>query len=176
MDPDLERALKGAKGRTIQSALFNIAHAYERAGRLAWKALTESADADFAGPGIMCQSFAIELLLKFFIASDHPHAKTFQALTQAGANLRGHGYLELWDRVASGRQAEVAASYSLLTNKSVAPHEFRSVLEALGGDPFVKWRYIYEANGLQSIDPQLLNRASDALGKTAEAVRRKQVA
>lgn len=178
MQADLERALKNATPRTIQSTLFNFAHAYERAGRLAWQALAESTDADFAAPAVMCQSFAIELLLKFFIASAHPDARTFAALTSDGVKLksRSHSNLDLWDRVSAEHQAAVAATYARLILSPVTPHDFRDALATLGEDPFVQWRYVYEHDGVRHLDTLLLNRLSDALGETAAAIRLSQKA
>jgi hypothetical protein len=162
-------------GRTVQSALFNIAHAYVRTARLAWDAIGRMRDADFAGPGILCQSFSIELLLKFFIASDHPTARTFQDLTAMGVNLRGHSFVELWDRISDLLKEEIAVCYSAMHATSVSPCEFRQLLEALG-DPFVSWRYVYESTDTRSLSSDSLNKVVDALGKAAEAIRKVQAA
>lgn len=70
-----EHALAAAKPRALYSALFNMANAYNQAAESALASIASTGNADFAGPAIMCRSFAIELLLKFFIAAKHPGKK-----------------------------------------------------------------------------------------------------
>ena len=98
LEDRLRKALAEAKPRSIQSTLFNMAHAYDRTAREALESLERSRDADFAGPAVVCRAFALELLLKFFIASGHPTLSWFEDLKAARVNLRGHDLPELWDR------------------------------------------------------------------------------
>ena len=68
LEDRLRRALAEAKPRSIQSALFNMAQACDRTAREALKSLERTRDADFAGTAVVCQAFALEMLLKSFIA------------------------------------------------------------------------------------------------------------
>lgn len=52
-------------------------------------------NADFAALSLMCQSFVVELLLKFFIATDGSNAKTIDRLKRAGCKLKCHNTLSL---------------------------------------------------------------------------------
>lgn len=145
-----------------------MAHSYSRAGNGAWSALEKSKDADFAAPAIICDTFAVELLLKFFIAADHPDCSTYRALEKKGVKLRSHTFTELYGRVSIPQQELIAAQYSALMGSTVSVPGFRDALAELGAEPFVYWRYVYEKAGESHLDPRHLSRVLDALGKAAE--------
>jgi len=117
----------------------------------------------------MCQSFAIELLLKFFLAVDHPAAKTTGELKTIGIRLRCHKYTELFDQLTPISKEKIANAYTALSGKQADAAGFRQALIAQGDDPFVYWRYIYETNSFSHFDIQAFNLVTDALGKAAEA-------
>ena len=170
--PNIDELLARAGTRSLNSALFNIAHSYARAGEMAASAIFTANDADFAAPALMCKSFAIELLLKFFLVVPHPTAQTKADIEAAGVNLHGHEYSKLYDRINPSYQQRIAASYSTVSGKTTDAAAFRSVLLALGNDPFVFWRYIYEKAGVHTIDIPLLEQVLFAMGKAAEAERK----
>jgi len=149
-----------------------MAHAYARSADSAWKQLASTSDADFAGPAIMCQSFAIELLLKFFLASDHPTAKTSDDLVAAGIKLRRHKYSELFDQLADSTKQAIADSYSAMAGSKVVVDDFRLMLVEQGDEPFVYWRYVYEKGGVSRFDLRAFKLLTDSLGKAAEVKRR----
>lgn len=168
----IEEILASHPTRSLRSTLFNIAHAYACAAETSWRQMAETGNPDFAAPSIMCQSFAVELLLKFFIAIDHPNAKTIDELKSTGAKLRCHKYSELYDQLTSATQAKIAQAFSSLAGKPANSVEFRQALIAQGDDPFVYWRYIYETSGNSHFDRKAFNLITDALGKAAEAERK----
>jgi len=176
MTPDrqqLEQLLAALPERSLRSTLFNLAHAYARAADTSWNNLGASKDADFAAPAIMCQSFAIELLLKFFLALDHPLAKTIDDLKAAGVKLRCHKYSELYDQLTSAAKDKIANAYTTLSGKQTDATGFRHALIAQGDDPFVYWRYVYErTSGFSYFDRQAFGFITDALGKAAESERK----
>jgi hypothetical protein len=131
-----------------------------------------SADADFAAPAIMCQSFAVELLLKFFLATDHPSSPTVKDLTAAGVRLRCHKYSELFDQLLPATKEKIAAAFTALSGKSSTTDGFRAALTAQGDDPFVYWRYVYETGGVSHFDKPAFDLVTDALGKAAESERK----
>ena len=157
--------------RSLQSTLFNIAHAYARAADASWGKIESLSDADFAAPAIMCQSFAVELLLKFFLAVDHPTATSIHELEDAGVKLRCHKYSELFDQLLPTTQDKIASVFTTLSGKHTDATRFRQALIAQGDDPFVYWRYIYEHED-SSFDPQAFNIVTHTLGKSAEAERK----
>lgn len=167
----LEQTLATLPKRSLQSTLFNMAHAYARAADAAWNNLGSTKDADFAAPAIMCQSFAIELLLKFFLAVDHPSATTAEDLTKAGAKLKCHKYSELFDQLLPATKQKIANAFTRLSGKRTETAAFRDALIAQGDDPFVYWRYVYETSGVSHFDNRAFNLVTDALGKAAEAER-----
>lgn len=162
-----EETLKNAEPRPFYKVLFGMANTYNQVGQMSFDQITIAKNAEFAGPAIMCQSFAIELLLKFFIATRYPD-KSFKQLRAAGVDLRGHAFSILFDRISDMDKERISASYSKHTKQTCSPHEFRNHLQALGDEPFVTWRYVYEAEGNSHIDPQKLGFVSNSLGLAAQ--------
>jgi len=161
-----------AGSRSLNSAIFNMARAYSETGDLAEAAMGRSKNADFAGPLIMCKSFSVEMLLKFFIIIEHPTAKTMVDLEKLGVDLRGHVYSKLFDRISASRRRNIGASFSKLSSKTTDEAGFRDILKTkLGDDPFVFWRYIYEKSGTHHCDLQTLKMVVHALGEAAAAER-----
>lgn len=173
--PNINEILSKRGTRTLNSSLLNIAHAYARAGDLASSAIFQTQDADFAAPAIMCKSFAIELLLKFFLVIPYPTAQTKADIDAVGIDLRGHKYSEIYDKVKPPYQEKIANSFASITGKPTDVSAFKALLLTLGDDPFVFWRYIHEKNGISTIDIPLLENVLLAMGKAAE-VERKRVA
>ena len=173
---EIEEILAKAGSRSLESTLFNVAHAYARAGELSIQAISSNNDADFAAPAIMCKSFAIELLLKFFIVIAHPTAKTYVDLKALGIGLRGHLYTELFDKIEAGYQRKISDVFSVAASRQIDQHGFRAILVDIGDDPFVQWRYMYEKEGIRHFDPPLFDTVLNALGKAAEFERRRLAA
>lgn len=170
---ELEAILATLPRRSLNSTLFNIANAYAQAGDLAMAAIGTSGNADFVSPAIMCKSFCVELLLKFFVAVAHPAANTKKELDARGVNLHGHKYSDLYDRIAEKTRSEIAASFSTVVGRQVDHREFRRILqEDLGDDSFVSWRYVYEHESIRHLDPVLWDQVVLALGKAAERERK----
>ena len=169
----LEKMLQAAPKRSLRSTLFNVAHAYARAANYSLQAIGAEKDADFAAPAIMCQSFAIELLLKFFLAIDHPNASTTDQLKAAGVKLKCHKYSELFDQLQQQTKDKSALAYADVIRQSASAEDFRQALLAQGDDPFVYWRYIYETQDrISHFDTQAFVNVLTALGKAAEAERK----
>jgi hypothetical protein len=171
----LDEMLTSLPKRSLQSTLFNVAHAYARAANASWNTLESTKDADFAAPAIMCQSFAVELLLKFFLAIDHPTAKTSDELEMAGVTLKCHKLSELFDQLLPATQSKIAGVFTTLSGKQTDAAGFRAALIAQGDDPFVYWRYIYEKKVVAQFDQQAFDLVIEALGKAAEAERKATV-
>lgn len=168
----MEQALASTPPRSLESTLFNLAHAYARAANTSWESIGATGDADFAAPAIMCQSFAIELLLKFFLAIDHPLVTTVEELKNTGVKLKCHKYSELFDQLLPATKEKIAKSFTSLSGKRTDTDGFREALIAQGNDPFVNWRYVYETDGFSHFDNQAFLWVMHSLGKAAEAERR----
>ena len=168
----LEQMLVALPKRSLQSTLFNIAHAYARAADASWSTLGATKDADFTAPAIMCKSFAIELLLKFFLAVDHPEATTTDELKSAGVKLRCHKYSELFDQLLPATKDKIANEFTAQSGKHTDAAGFRQALIAQGDDPFVYWRYVYETSVFSHFDNLAFNLVTDTLGKAAETERK----
>jgi hypothetical protein len=152
----------------MYKTMFRLARTYEQSGHLVFSHGETNRNADFAAPGIMCYSFAIEILLKLFLVLDFPTATSKQELKQSGINLDGHSFSILYDRIRTGYQHEIADSFSKLTTQKASPELFREKLIELGDQPFVEWRYVYEKSSFRFMDRPLLEFVTHSLGKTAE--------
>lgn len=170
--PEIEAVLAKVKSRSLESTLFNVAHAYARAGQQSVQAIFAESNADFAAPAIMCKSFAIELLLKFFIVIAYPTAQTYADLKALNVDLRGHLYTELFDKIKVNYQEKIADTFSTAANRRIDQHDFKAILVEIGDNPFVQWRYIYESKGIRHFNPPLFDTVLNALGKAAEFERR----
>jgi len=171
---ELDAILSKLPRRPLNSTLFNIANAYAQTGELAMASIGTSGNADFAAPAIMCKSFCVELLLKFFVAVAHPAANTKKELDARGADLYGHRYSDLFDRISEATRSDIAASFSTVSGHQVDDREFRRILkEDLGDDAFVSWRYVYESDSTRHLDPVLWDQIVLALGKAAERERKR---
>jgi hypothetical protein len=167
----IEKMIAAHPKRSLQSTLFNIAHAYSRSAQATWELMASSKDADFAAPAIMCDSFTVELLLKFFLAVDHPAAESTDDLKNAGIKLKCHKYSELFDQLLPTTKNEIAKAYSSKSGKNTDAASFRAALIAQGDDPFVYWRYIYETKNVSNFDNAAFILVIDALGNAAAARR-----
>jgi hypothetical protein len=163
-----EEIIKNAKPVPLHQVLFNHAEFYNQGALAALAQLSASGNAGLAAPVIMCRSFAIELLLKFFLVLPHPTVMKYGELRALGVDLRGHPYSSLFDRIPMQFQDSIAATFSGLSGQSSTAADFRSTLVSLGDDPFVAWRYVYEKDDNQYLNFELFNQVTDALGTSAE--------
>jgi len=175
INPDIKKIFSQLEKRSLNSALFNIADVYSQVGMMASDAIFFKKNADFAAPAIMCKSFSIELLLKFFIIASHPHIQSKADLDSSGVDLHGHRYSDLYDRINPCYQKEMAESFTAISGTKTDAVAFRQVLIDIGNEPFVYWRYIYEKSGLCDLDIALLDKLLLALGKAAENERKRSV-
>lgn len=168
----MDSALKSAAPRDLHRVLFNLADCYNQTAELALSHISTTSNADYAAPAIMCRSFSIELLLKFFIVADHPQAKTKADIDALGVNLRGHPYSALFDRISEVHQAYIANKYSSTSGTPTSPAEFRQLLISTGDKPFVDWRYVYESASHQYADFGLFTSLANSLGLAAQDITR----
>lgn len=160
------------KSRALNHELFCLAITYAQSGRLSENEGVKKENPDFAGPSIMCYSFSIELLLKFFIVIDYPDVRRWGDFKDKNIDIRGHVYSKLYNKIKPKYQAIIAESYSKLVNKPVDAVGFENALRETGDDPFRKWRYIYEESDGNTLNLDLLRKVVDALGKAAEYVKK----
>lgn len=169
----LEKMLQATPTRSLRSTLFNIANAYAKIADHSIRAITTEKNADFAAPAIMCQSFAVELLLKFFLAVDHPSTSTTEQLKAAGVKLNCHKYDELFDQLQQQTKDKIASAYENIVDRPASAAEFRQALLTQGDDPFVYWRYIYETQDQVShFNVQDFLNVLNALGNAAAEERK----
>ena len=163
-----EEGFKKAKPIPLHRVLFNNAEFYNQGALAALDRLKLTGNAGLAAPVILCQSFAIELLLKFFVIAPHPHIMKHSELEPLGINLRGHAYSRLFDCIDEQYRAAIAETFSGRAGRPTTSDGFRDLLIELGDEPFVSWRYVYELEGNQHLDFELFGQVTDALGISAD--------
>jgi len=173
--PDqLEQMIRALPPRSLRKTVFGLALAYSQTASSAMNGMAESGNADFAGPAIVCQSFAIELLLKFFIINDQPHGETYQQLIERGMTFGGrkrgvHGYSPLFNQLRPATKDKIAKIYSEVSGIQTDAEKFGIALVSNGEEPFIKWRYIYETGSISSFDQTQFSNVLQALGEAASA-------
>lgn len=135
--------------------IYHIAYAYNQSGELINNHSEKQKNAAFMFPSIVCKSFAIELLLKFFLVIDHPEICNQQDFKKL--ELNKHGFSELWDLISMNFQLEIARHHTNCIGR------FKKLLEQIGSDSFVKWRYIHESESLNFMHISETKQVSDVL-------------
>jgi len=160
---------KDSQPRSLESTLYDLALAYSLAADASRTIGASIGNANLTAPAIMCQNFAIELLLKFFLAIDHFTAATIDELTNAGVKLNCHKYSQLFDQLQPATKEKIANSFTALSGKKTNVEGFREALVAQGDEPFVQWQYIYETNNFSHFDLQAFQLVAYSLGEAAKA-------
>ncbi len=163
----MDEAFKNSTPRPVYQSIFNMADRYNQTAEMALARITLSQDADFVAPAIMCRSFAIELLLKFFLVFEHPNIRDTSEL-KGKVDLYGHPYSILFGRINAEHQAKIARKFSEIAELTTSPEEFKKHLISLGDKPFVDFRYVYEGGGNKYLNLELLSKISNALGLAAQ--------
>lgn len=120
--------------------LFKIACSYNLSANLIKKQFDGENNAAYLFPSIVCQSFAIELFLKFFIFFDAEKNNTVSKLLK---NL-GHDFSKLWNRISYEYQELISIHYRNAPKSNNITGGFEEGLSTIGNDSFIKWRYMHE--------------------------------
>ena len=166
----IEAELAAAKPRHVLRTMFNMADSFAQSAQMSLHKIHQTKNADFAAPALMCQSFAIELLLKLFIVATDESIATNQDLEQSDLKLRGHTYSDLFGRLARDEKRVIAKHYEKITGEQTSDHRFNELLKSTGDSPFVEWRYAHEIIEPKHLDIALLNNLCNALGLAAQDV------
>lgn len=151
--------------------IFHIASAYNRAGRLIDDESVKTDDYSFIFPSIVCQSFAIELFLKFFIYFDK---KQFELEREfSNKSKLGHKFTNLWDKVSDTYKNEISVHYTNASKINTSPNEMRSLLIKVDENSFVTWRYPYENKGFTNMHIDDIKLISDVLHSASYQVIKK---
>jgi len=150
--------------RSLHQMLFRTADCYAQTAASALEKLKKTGQSDFGLPAVMNLSFAIELLLKFFVALATPDA-TGPELAKLG-RLHGHEYDKLWPRIEKPLRGLIIAQYQELTKRSLNEAQFLKMLRDLD-NPFVRWRYGYESDQPRFIDFDHIGSIVTSLGRAA---------
>lgn len=148
--------------------IFHIAYAYNRSAKLVSQESERVENAAFLLPSIVCQAFAIELFLKFFLLLDYPNIKSkkdidsAQNLTLSKA-MKAHLYEHLWDAINIEYKEVVSKHYSNALNIKASVSDFRKALVDIDSNSFVNWRYIHEEESFKFMHPELTEKLSDVL-------------
>lgn len=148
--------------------MFHIAATYNKSAKLIIQHSEKQEDVAFMFPSIVCQTFAIELLLKFFILVEHSNILCRDDLKKYGLNFgkkgsNGHAYDVLWDLIKPKYQELISLHYSNSLVGVGFDRNFRKALELIDPNAFTSWRYIHEGNEPKFMHHELTERVSDVL-------------
>lgn len=143
--------------------LFHIACSYNTSAKLVKGQFDETGNVAFLFPSIVCQSFAIELFLKFFIFLDADKNKTASKLPKK----MGHDFSKLWNRISSEYQKLISTHYSNAPKPPTITGGFEEGLSIIGNDSFEKWRYAHEIQNYDFMHLDYTDLVSDVLYSAA---------
>jgi hypothetical protein len=164
----LKELSKTTKPTPLFNTLFTQANFYNQGSQVVLGHGQATNNVGLAAPAILCQSFAIELLLKCFLLLPHQKVQKFGELKALGVDVRGHIYSSLFDRIDRRFQGLIAGEFSKRSGVATDAAAFRGHLVELGDEPFVIWRYVYEKPQDTYLNLELFGLVADALGVTAD--------
>lgn len=155
----------------LYKVIYNNARYYNKGSILLSENVFQGrCDGDYIAPSILCFSFCIEMLLKSLIVIKLDNVFTIKELKNSPINLRGHSYIELFNKIDNDIQISITETYHKLYGRLITIDGFRDKLMKLGSRNFEKWRYIYETGKREDLNCKLLTTISDSLGKTIENI------
>lgn len=143
--------------------VFHIACSYNASAKLIKDQFDKTDNISFLFPSIVCQSFAIELFLKFFIFIDAHNNKTVSTLPKR----MGHDFSKLWERIPSEYKTLISTHYSNAPKPATLIGGFKESLNIIGNDSFEKWRYAHEIQSYDFMHLDLTALVSDVLYSAA---------
>lgn len=151
-------------------SLYAIGCAYGHSAKLIEEYGDRTGAIAFVFPATVCQAFAVELFLKFFLVLDHPSICGRDDLKPHGISLKkhGHSHSSMWDDVPSNYQAVIATNYKAASGALVNAAQFRQKLLEIDDNPFVKWRYVHEEHDWSFLRQDQIQLVVDALRLAAE--------
>lgn len=151
--------------------LYAIGTAYAHSGQLLNEHAERTGQIAFTFPAMVCSSFAVELLLKFFLTLDNAENPTLPQ-----DDRKGHYLFKLWGRVKPIHQDLIASMFrnpqhtptaaGLDTRKTL----LLQALDGIGAQPFVEWRYAHEITKPKMMSQGAVAEVLDAFGYAAEHV------
>ncbi|TGM58576.1 hypothetical protein [Leptospira adleri] len=153
----------------IYKVIFNRAEELNKASLLLKKNIYEGErDGSYIAPSIFCSTFCLEILLKCLILIKHDNVFAFTETERK--LLNGHKYSDLFKKIDPDIQTEIVATYNTRFQENISSDKFVEMLQSLGDENFIKWRYIYEENNDKKLNTELENKILDALGLTASTL------
>lgn len=157
--------------------IFGIAVSYAHATKLLQNHYEKSGEYQFLFPAMTCASFALELLVKFFVFNSVEKTHVKMA-------IRGHRLNELWKQITPELQDVVIGMHNNSTGKPFtnALDRRREIFESalhelvLSGNsghaqPFVDWRYPYELSEMKLMALKPVLDVMEAFGQAAQYIK-----
>lgn len=165
--------IPGDDDNTDYSTVKAVGIAFAHAGIHLSEIGERKEQAVMAFPAIVCSSFAIELLIKFFIKVDRAD-KALPPLKR----VEGHQLDLLWGRVSPAHKALIVSRFRNpqgIPVKDVKPAHLKQFVDALqrvGRQPFVTWRYPYEIKAVAYMSHLAVSEVVSALAYGADQLMR----
>lgn len=157
--------------------LYNLGCAYANSAELVDDYSNKSKKILYKFPVVVSRSFALELLLKFFIVLDIPGIKNKSDFKAHGVSFRkySHKLVEIWRDIKPEYKEQIVKNYECPKNHVQTVADFESKLINIDESPFVKWRYVHEEVGINHLQYDNIKLLLDAVGKTADALVREAI-
>ncbi len=155
----------------LYKVIYNTARCYNKGSILLSENIFQGrCDGDYIAPAVLCLNFCVEMLLKSLIVIKLDNVFTIKELKNRPINLRGHSYMELFNKIDNDIQISITKMYHILYGQMITIDGFRDKLLELGSRNFEKWRYIYETGKKEELNYKLLTTISVTLGRTIENI------
>lgn len=151
--------------------LYSMACAYAHSGNLIEEHTYKQKLIEYIFPSIVCNTFAIELFLKFYLVVDTP-----KAISRKDIDIKGHHYSNLWDKIQLHYQTDIVKHYNAINNTQYAEKIFHQLLIDIGDTPFTKWRYVHEFEDFMTVlEIEKIKKILNALGESAQSIMNKKI-
>jgi hypothetical protein len=162
--------------RSLNHVLYLLAKQYIDSANALEDRMVKTRDSSTAPGVILCLSFSIELILKCLLIVDKDEIRTIRDVEEAGIDLRGHDYLELFERIEAPYK-EIILQQLARRDPSIRTIEsLKAILAAIGSDPFTFWRYVYEKDQIPSFNLRAFKGFGGSLWDAITEIRTRRAA
>jgi hypothetical protein len=162
------------EGKSMYETLFSMACAYAHSGNLIEEHTYKQELIDYIFPSVVCNTFAIELFLKFYLIVDNSKAITGKDIKDI--KKIKHDYSLLWNKIQPHYQEEIIRYYNINNNTQYTERAFRQSLIDIGDKAFTKWRYMHEFEDFMTVlEIEKIKKILNALGESAQSIMNKKI-
>ena len=163
---DVKEIINSEPIQPLYIVIFKQANMYNSGYKNLKESMDISEKLNFVAPMLMNLCFSIELLMKSYILSENDNIIKYSELTDRGISIRGHKYSHLFGKIKQECKDSILEQLSTeMQIELISEETFKKILVAQNCDnSFAEWRYIFEGDGIKSINTELLINLNEVLG------------